>query len=152
MHGACCNNYGRHIDPRGSHKHPRRYLVAVGQKHKAVKLMREVIAQRAFDPYRGKELAPGPGIESDRQIAAWLKESGSTTLHPVGSCKMGNHDDAVVDNELRVRGIAGLRVADASIMPIICSGNTNAPTIMIGEKAADMILRAQHETADSHRP
>jgi choline dehydrogenase len=118
---------------------------------KAVKLMREVIAQKAFDPYRGKELAPGPGIESDQEIAAWLKESGGTTLHPVGTCQMGNHDDAVVDNELRVRGIGGLRVADASIMPIICSGNTNAPTIMIGEKAADMILGAQRGTADMNQ-
>ena len=104
--------------------------------------MREVVAQKAFEPYRGKELAPGPSIRSDSEIAEWLKGSCATTLHPVGTCKMGQSEDAVVDAELRVRGIEGLRVADASIMPIICSGNTNAPTIMIGEKASDLILRA----------
>ncbi len=105
-------------------------------------MMREVIAQRAFDGVRGRELAPGPALRTDQELRQWLKRAGGTTLHPVGSCKMGNDEMAVVDAELRLRGVDGLRVADASIMPIISSGNTNAPTIMIGEKAADMILRA----------
>jgi choline dehydrogenase len=107
-----------------------------------VRMMREVVAQPAFDGLRGRELAPGPDVRSDRELKTWLKQAGGTTLHPVGTCKMGNDAMAVVDAELKVRGVDGLRVADASIMPIISSGNTNAPTIMIGEKAADMILRA----------
>jgi choline dehydrogenase len=107
-----------------------------------VKMMRDVIAQPAFDGLRGKELEPGPANRSDAELKQWLKKAGGTTLHPVGTCKMGAGEDAVVDAELRVHGIAGLRVADASIMPVISSGNTNAPTIMIGEKAADMVLRA----------
>jgi choline dehydrogenase len=107
-----------------------------------VKILREVMAQPAFADMIGAEIAPGPDKTTDAALAEWLKHAGSTTLHPVGTCKMGPGDEAVVDAELRVHGIAGLRVADASIMPVISSGNTNAPTIMIGEKAADMILRA----------
>ena len=105
-----------------------------------VKLLRKVMAQPAFADILGAEIAPGPDRTTDAALTEWLKQAGGTTLHPVGTCKMGPDDDAVVDAELRVHGISGLRVADASIMPIISSGNTNAPTIMIGEKAADMIL------------
>ena len=108
----------------------------------AIRMMREVIAQPAFAPYRGKELAPGSERQTDAELLAWLRESALTTLHPVGTCKMGAGDDAVVDARLRVRGLSGLRVADASIMPIITSGNTNAPTIMIAERAADFITGA----------
>ncbi len=107
-----------------------------------VRLAREVMAQPAFADILGAETTPGPDRSTDAALTEWLKQAGGTTLHPVGTCKMGNGADAVVDAELRVRGIDGLRVADASIMPIISSGNTNAPTIMIGEKAADMILKA----------
>jgi choline dehydrogenase len=107
-----------------------------------VKLMREVMAAKPFERLCGRELAPGPDVRTDANLKAWLKRAGGTTLHPVGTCKMGKDPLAVVDAELKVHGIEGLRVADASIMPIISSGNTNAPTIMIGEKAADMILRA----------
>jgi choline dehydrogenase len=109
-----------------------------------VKLMREVMAQKAFAGLVGRELAPGADVKSDGELRDWLKQAGGTTLHPVGTCKMGTAADrmAVVDADLRVHGIDGLRVADASIMPIISSGNTNAPTIMIGEKCADMVLRA----------
>ena len=113
---------------------------------RAVRLMREVIAQKAFDAYRGAEIAPGPTRQTDAELIGWLRDSSATTLHPVGTCKMGMGDDAVVDADLKVRGLAGLRVADASIMPIICSGNTNAPTIMIAEKAADMMLSAENVT------
>ena len=76
----------------------------------------------------------------------WVKNNAETTYHPVGTCKMGSDPMAVVDNELRVHGIAGLRVADASIMPTLTSGNTNAPCIMIGEKCAEMVLRAAAAT------
>jgi choline dehydrogenase len=120
------------------------YLQAEFDKRTAiagVEMMREVMAQPAFADLRGRELAPGPDVRSESQLRGWLKQAGGTTLHPVGSCKMGNDAMAVVDAELRVHGVAGLRVADASIMPIISSGNTNAPTIMIGEKCADLVLR-----------
>ncbi|MFO1060805.1 MAG: choline dehydrogenase [Dongiaceae bacterium] len=121
------------------------YLQAEFDKRTAiagVAMMREVMAQPAFAGLRGRELAPGPDVRSEAELRQWLKRAGGTTLHPVGSCKMGNDAMAVVDAELRVRGIRALRVADASIMPIISSGNTNAPAIMIGEKCADMVLRA----------
>jgi choline dehydrogenase len=106
-----------------------------------VRLMREVLAQRALDPYRGEEIFPGPAVKSDGEIDAWVRQAIETCYHPVGTCKMGAASDrlAVVDNELRVHGMAGLRVVDASVMPSIVSGNTNAPTIMIAEKASDMI-------------
>jgi choline dehydrogenase len=105
-----------------------------------IRMTRDIIAQRAFDPYRGNELAPGPAHASDAELEAWLRATAMTTFHPVGTCKMGNDPMAVVDGRLKVRGLEGLRVADASIMPIISSGNTNAPAIMIGERASDFIL------------
>ena len=110
----------------------------------SVRIGRRVVAQAALEPYRGDELAPGADVMTDDQIDAWVRATGETIYHPVGTCKMGAADDslAVVDAELRVRGLAGLRVVDASVMPALVSGNTNAPTIMIAEKAADMI-RAQ---------
>ena len=88
------------------------------------------------------EIAPGPDRRSDDEILDWVKRAAETTYHPVGTCKMGSDAQAVVDARLRVHGIAGLRVADASIMPIMPSANTNAPAIMVGEKAAAMILEA----------
>ena len=106
----------------------------------AVHLMREVVARKAFDGVRGRELAPGPQYKRDEELARWLVDAAMTTLHPVGSCKMGVDAEAVVDAELRVHGIQGLRIADASIMPVITRGNTNAPTIMIAEKASEHIL------------
>lgn len=109
---------------------------------RGIRLTREVIGQKAFDAYRGAEVAPGPGKASDDELTQWLRATAMTTFHPVGTCKMGHDPMAVVDNKLRVRGIDGLRVADASIMPIISSGNTNAPAIMIGERCADFILAA----------
>ncbi|HEY2070554.1 MAG TPA: choline dehydrogenase [Rhizomicrobium sp.] len=105
-----------------------------------VKLAREVFAQEAFDPYRGPELMPGAHVTKDAQIDAFIRKTAETIYHPVGSAKMGRGADAVVDPELKVYGIEGLRVVDASVMPSLVSGNTNAPTIMIAEKAADMIL------------
>jgi choline dehydrogenase len=105
-----------------------------------VKIVREVFAQEAFDPYRGPELMPGAHVRSDEQIDAFVRKTAETIYHPVGSAKMGDDADAVVDAQLRVYGLEGLRVVDASIMPTLVSGNTNAPTIMIAEKASDMIL------------
>jgi choline dehydrogenase len=106
----------------------------------AVGLLREVFAQKPFDLYRGVELQPGPDIKSRKDIAAWVRETASTVHHLCGSCRMGADQASVVDPELRVRGVAGLRVADASIFPSIPSTNTAAPSILVGEKAADLIL------------
>lgn len=108
---------------------------------KGVKQVRRVFAAPAFDQDRGIELAPGPGVATDEQLADYVRQHAETIYHPVGTCKMGTARDpmAVVDAELRVRGVRGLRVVDASIMPRLVGGNTNAPTIMIAEKASDMI-------------
>ncbi len=107
-----------------------------------VRLTREIFAQRAFDPHRGREIQPGVRIESDEEIDAFIRDKVESAYHPCGACKMGARDDpsAVVDSETRVIGVEALRVVDSSIMPSITSGNLNAPTIMIGEKASDMIL------------
>ena len=106
-----------------------------------VRLTREIFAQGAFDPYRGREIKPGPQCVSDEAIDAFVREHVESAYHPSCSCKMGSPDDpwAVVDPQTRVIGVEGLRVVDSSIMPSITNGNLNAPTIMIGEKAADMI-------------
>ena len=104
-----------------------------------VKLARRVIRAHAFDPYRKAELAPTADVEGDAVLATFVRGMAETLYHPVGTCSMGIDAAAVVDPELRVRGIDGLRVVDASVMPVIPRGNTNAPTIMIAEKAADLI-------------
>ena len=105
-----------------------------------VRLTREIFAQPAFDPYRGPEIAPGAGVQTDDEIDTWVADNAVTGYHPCGSCRMGSDDMAVVDPQTRVRGVEGLRVVDSSLMPFITNGNLNAPTIMIGEKAADLIL------------
>jgi choline dehydrogenase len=111
-----------------------------GQKLVAgIKLIRKLFQTRAFDELRGEEVAPGADAQSDETLEAYIRESCTTLFHPVGTCKMGTDPMAVVDPELRVHGVEGLRVVDASIMPTLTTGNTNAPTIMIGEKAADLI-------------
>ncbi|MBT6202584.1 MAG: choline dehydrogenase [Rhodospirillaceae bacterium] len=106
-----------------------------------VRLIREVHGQAALEPFSGEELLPGRAIESDADIEGWLRDNTGTGYHPVSTCRMGPDSDptAVVGPDLRVHGMEGLRVVDASIMPDLMSGNTNAPTIMIGEKAADLI-------------
>ncbi len=104
-----------------------------------VRLTREILAQPAFAPWRGRELAPGEAAQSDEEIDAFVRETVQSAYHPCGTCRMGADDRAVVDPELRVRGMEGLRVVDSSVMPAITTGNLNAPTIMIAEKAADMI-------------
>lgn len=104
-----------------------------------VKLARTLAAAKAFDKYRGREMHPGPDAASDQALLDHIAKYAATLYHPVGTCKMGNDRDAVVDSELRVHGVQGLRIVDASVMPTVIGGNTNAPTIMIAEKAADMI-------------
>jgi choline dehydrogenase len=106
-----------------------------------VRLTREIFAQPAFDRYRGREIQPGEGVQSDAEIDAFVRAKVESAYHPSCSCKMGAADDprAVVDPETRVRGLDGLRVVDSSIMPSVTTGNLNAPTIMLAEKAADHI-------------
>jgi choline dehydrogenase len=104
-----------------------------------VKLARTLAQTQAFAPFLGDPLQPGELVRSDAEIRAYIRSAASTVYHPVGTCKMGVDPLAVVDPRLRVYGVEGLRVADASIMPTIVNGNTNAPAIMIGEKLADLI-------------
>jgi len=108
----------------------------------AIRKGRELMATSPLKEITGEEIAPGAARQTDEEILDWVRNTAETTYHPVGTCKMGNDPMAVVDPELRVRGIEGLRVADASIMPTLTSGNTNAPCIMIGEKCAAMVLAA----------
>ena len=107
-----------------------------------VRLTREIFAQPAFDPYRGREIQPGTGVVADVEIDEFVRAKVESAYHPSCTCKIGSRDDpmAVVDPEARVIGVEGLRVVDSSIMPSITTGNLNAPTIMLAEKAADHIL------------
>jgi len=105
-----------------------------------IRMCRKIAAQPALAPYVAEEVAPGVKFATDAELADVVRASGVSNHHPVGTCRMGKGVDAVVDPRLRVHGVGGLRVADASIMPAIIAGNTNAPSIMIGEKAAAMIL------------
>jgi choline dehydrogenase len=104
-----------------------------------VRLTREIIAQQAFDEFRGEEIKPGMKIQSDAEIDAFVREHAETALHPSCTCKMGYDDMAVVDKDGLVHGVEGLRVVDASIMPRVTTGNLNAPVIMMAEKLADAI-------------
>ncbi len=104
-----------------------------------VRLARRIVEAQPMDRLRGAEFNPGPEIESDDDILAWIREGAETAFHTIGTCRMGPGSNAVVDHRLKVHGLEGLRIADASIMPTMPSGNTNAPSIMIGEKAADLI-------------
>ena len=104
-----------------------------------IKLLRNLFHSSAFDEFRGEEVAPGADKQSEAALEAYIREVCDTVYHPVGICKMGTDAMAVVDPELRVHGIQGLCVIDASIMPTITIGNTNAPTIMIAEKVTDLI-------------
>lgn len=108
-----------------------------------IRLTREIFAQAAFDPFRGKELAPGSDCQSDEQLDEFIKQKVESAYHPCGTCRMGSDAQAVVDPECRVRGIQGLRVIDASIMPQATAGDLNSPTIMLAERAADL-MRNKH--------
>lgn len=119
------------------------YLSTAGDRDVAVRsirLTREIVRQPAFARFKPQEYKPGPAYETDADLEAAAGEIGTTIFHPVGTARMGSDPESVVDIRLKMRGIAKLRIADASIMPNITSGNTNSPTIMIAEKAAEMIL------------
>ncbi|WP_336325709.1 GMC family oxidoreductase [Halovenus sp. HT40] len=130
-------------DPRD---HPRidpQYLSAEGDidvQVEGLKMARKVMQADPFEEYRIEERLPGPDVESDEELADHVRQYGETLYHPVGTCKMGSGEMAVVNDRLRVHGIDGLRVVDASVMPTITSGNTNAPVVAIAEKAAEMII------------
>ena len=118
------------------------YLATEGDRRTmrdGVKLMRNVMRQQPIARFVERDYSPGPEVKTDAEIDAWVRAATDTIFHPVGTCKMGIDPMAVVDPRLKVHGVDGLRVADASIMPVISASNTNAPTIMIAEKAADMI-------------
>ncbi len=135
------------LAPPGNHRHaaidhrffsdPQDELTLI----EGIKVARSIFAAPAFDEIRGPEILPGPDVNTDDEILAYLKAEALTVYHPVGTCKMGADDMAVVDpDELKVRGFTNLRVADASIMPTLIGGNTNAPSMMIAERASQMIL------------
>jgi choline dehydrogenase len=106
----------------------------------SIRITRNIVSQEALSPFVTEEFLPGAEFESSEELAKKAGDISTTIFHPVGTAKMGMDKNAVVDSRLRVRGLQGLRIADASIMPTITSGNTNSPTLMIAEKAADMIL------------
>ena len=108
----------------------------------ALRLTREIVSQKALSPYRPEEFRPGPEINLDEDLATAAGDISTTIFHPVGTCKMGQDQQAVVDSHLMVHGLTGLRVVDASVMPSITSGNTNSPTLMIAERAAELITKA----------
>jgi choline dehydrogenase len=104
------------------------------------KIVRRIGEQRALDPYRGEEVVPGADVQTEAEVLDFIRQNSQTAYHPIGTCRMGpSGPSTVVDNKLKVHGIEGLRVADASIFPTMPSGNTNAPSIMVGERAADLI-------------
>ena len=130
-------------DPNASPAIKPNFLDAMVDRAALVEGMR--IARRlgetpALKRFAAHELYPGENVNSDDEVLDFCRRTGATVFHPIGTCKMGSDANAVVDERLRVRGLRGLRVADASIMPTLVSGNTNAPAIMIGEKGAAMIL------------
>ncbi len=134
----------RSADPRASAAIHQNFLAEPQDwdtLRRGIDLVRDLIAQKSLDPYRGRELQPGSDIQSKADIDAFIRRSAWTAHHPLGTCKMGNDNDdlAVVDTALRVHGMSGLRVVDASVIPDMIGGNINAPTIMIAERAADHI-------------
>lgn len=130
-------------DPEQPPRMTANYLMAAADRHaivRALRLARRIAAHAALKPFFREETRPGPAVDSDDALLDYARENGQTSYHPVGTCRMGTDAYAVVDPECRVRGMDGLRVADASIMPFIVSSNTNAPAIAIGERAAQILL------------
>ena len=119
-----------------------------------IRLTREIFAQDAFKSFRGREITPGPDVQSDRALDDYIRQHVESAYHPSGTCRMGAADDpmAVVDPENRVIGVENLRLADSSIMPQITNGNLNGPTLMIGEKASDHILGRDPLPPSNQRP
>ena len=112
-------------------------------------MMRRIVGATPMDPYRDEEFSPGKEVESDDEILDWIRQNSQTAYHPIGTCRMGQGANAVVDDQLRVHGLQGLRVADASIFPTMPSGNTNAPSILVGERAADLLRASQADESRS---
>jgi choline dehydrogenase len=138
----------RSPDPRDQPLINPRYLAEDTDRRAMVgglRFLRRVFAAPALAKYVVAEKLPGPGVESDDELLDYARANGSTVYHASCSCMMGNHPMSVVDDELRVHGLEGLRVIDASIMPAMTSTNTNAPTIMIAEKGAAMIKASARE-------
>ena len=132
-------------DPRDAPRIAPNYLSTEGDRRVAVDAIRQarqIMAQSPMAKYAPEEMKPGLTAQTDAELAQAAGDIGTTIFHPVGTVRMGTDDAAPLDGQLRLRGVAGLRVVDASVMPLITSGNTNSPTIMIAEKAADMILAA----------
>ena len=132
----------KHPDPYAYPAIEPSYLATAQDRAAAVaglRMTRAITGSRAMRPFVEEELLPGPEARTDEELLEAARGIAQTIYHPVGTCAMGPGPGAVVDERLRVRGVGGLRVVDASVMPVITSGNTNAPTIMIAEKAADMI-------------
>jgi choline dehydrogenase len=140
----------RSADPRAAPAIDPRYFSAGSDLEMmvaGVKLAREIASAACLTRYRGDEVAPGPSVVSDDALRADIRLRCNTIFHPVGTCRMGTDDQAVVDPELRLRGLSGLRIADGSIMPTIVGGNTHAPIVMIAEKASDMVRGRSAVTA-----
>ncbi|MEO1949442.1 GMC oxidoreductase, partial [Thioclava sp.] len=135
-----------HITSPDFRAHPEiapNYLSTEGDRRvaaEAIRQVRRVASQPAFSKYKPEEYKPGPDYQTEADLVKAAGDIGTTIFHPVGTCRMGSDDGAVVDSRLRLKALKGLRIADASVMPTITSGNTNAPTMMIAEKAAQMIL------------
>jgi choline dehydrogenase-like flavoprotein len=126
------------------------YLSEEYDRHMSIaglRLAREIMAQPAFRPFLKAERLPGPEARTDAEVLAYARQHGKTDYHPVGTCKMGVDTLSVVGPELRVRGLTGLRVCDSSVMPRLVSSNTNAPTLMIGERAADIVRGVNWQSA-----
>ena len=113
----------------------------------SIRLTRRIMEAPAMARYRPEEYLPGPSLQSDEELARAAGDNGTTIFHPTSTCRMGADGGSVVDGRLRVRGIEGLRVVDASVMPLITSGNTNAPTVMIADKGAAMIREDRRQGA-----
>jgi choline dehydrogenase len=134
-------------DPLAAPRIRPNYLATEGDRRAVIdglRHARRIAAQPALSRYLAEERQPGPAADSDEALLDFARNTGKTLYHPVGTCRMGSDRDAVVDMQLKVHGIAGLRVVDASVMPTLISGNTNAPTIMIAERAADFILAEEY--------
>jgi len=133
----------RSADPSAPVRIMQNFLAAendVRTIREGVKLGRDIASRKGLDPFRGRETSPGPDCRSDAEIDAFVRRTAITAHHPCATCAMGVGEDAVLDPALRVRGVEGLRVADASAMPDLVSGNINACVLMIAEKAADLVL------------
>ncbi len=142
----------RSADPRAQPAIRFNFLADVIDQRTTVdgfRMMRRIVDAAPMDPYRDEEFSPGKEVQSDDEILNWIRQNSQTAYHPIGTCRMGPGANAVVDDRLRVHGLQGLRIADASIFPTMPSGNTNAPSILVGEKAADLLRASEADEGRS---